>query len=201
MSEEATIYRLDDRAPEDVTRARILAAAFACAERFGVGRTTIADVAKEARLSRQTVYRYFPNRHELFAALVLREEARMVDGVRRAIAPYEDLSSALQAALVTALRAMRAHPLLDKVMATEPQELLPFLTVEANPVLDLAMRLMEEVFVTRAAGSRPDLIRRAAETCARVLVSYAITPPTEDEHDVARTLARVLCYGLLEDIT
>jgi len=180
------------------TRARILDAAFACAERYGLARTTMADVAREARLSRQTVYRYFESKHDLVFALVLREEERIIAAVHVAIAPHPDLRPALEAAFVTALRWLREHPLLDKVMATEPSELLPFLTVEANPVLGLGMRLMEEVFDARAGNVSPILTARAAETCARLFISYAVTPPAEDHEVVAETLAELLCRGLVK---
>src|SRR4029077_6808747 len=108
--EETPLYEVEAAAPEDATRFRILDAVFACAERFGLGRTTIADVAKEARLSRQTVYRYFPSRHDLLAALVLREEERLVAHVRTAIEPHAELRPALEAAFTMSLKTFREHP-------------------------------------------------------------------------------------------
>jgi AcrR family transcriptional regulator len=194
--EAPPLYGVDAPAPEDATRARILDAVFACAERFGLGRTTMADVAKEARLARQTVYRYFPSRHDLLAALVLREEERLVARVREAIAPYAELRPALEAAFTASLKTFREHPLLDKVMATEPQELLPFLTVEANPVMSMGMRLTKQVLATRAANVPERLRYRAAEICARVFISYAISPPDEPNEVVAASLAELVCTGL-----
>ncbi|HEX9712328.1 MAG TPA: TetR/AcrR family transcriptional regulator [Actinomycetota bacterium] len=182
--------------PEDLTRARILDAAFACAERHGLARTTITDVSKQARLSRQTVYRYFQNKHDLWFALVLREEERIIATVREAIEPHPDLRPALEAAFLTTLRWLRSHPLLDQVMASEPAELLPFLTVEASPMFGLAMRLMDDVFAARAQTASPILIHRASETCARLFISYAITVPADDAEEVAETLAELLCFGL-----
>src|SRR6266700_2037283 len=105
--ESAPLYEVEAPAPEDATRARILDALFACAERYGLGRTTISDVAKEARLARQTVYRYFPTRHDLLAALVLREEERLVARVRKAIEPHTELRPALEAAFTASLKTFR----------------------------------------------------------------------------------------------
>jgi len=194
--EAPPLYEVDPPAPEDATRARILDAVFACAERFGLGRTTMGDVAKEAHLARQTVYRYFPSRHDLLAALVLREEERLLERVREAIAPHSGLRPALEAAFTASLQTFREHPLLDKVMATEPHELLPFLTVEANPVMSMGMRLTEQVLATRAADVPAPLRHRAAEICARVFISYAISPPDEANEVVAASLAELVCNGL-----
>ena len=41
-------------------RERILEATYACVARYGLAKTTVEDTAREARLSRATVYRYFP---------------------------------------------------------------------------------------------------------------------------------------------
>jgi AcrR family transcriptional regulator len=189
-------YETETQPADDPTRARILDAVFSCAERYGLSRTTIADVAKEARLSRQTVYRYFPGRHALLAALVLREEEGIIAAVRQAIEPHRELRPAMEAAFVTTLKTFREHPLLDKVMATEPQELLPFLTVEANPVMSLGIRLTEQVFSTRTHDVPAALMHRAAETCARIFISYAISPPDEANETVAAELAELVCNGL-----
>lgn len=181
---------------EETTRNRILEAAMECAARFGLGRMTMHDVAAEARLSRQSVYRYFPSKHELLMELVLREETRMIATVRKAMAPHPTLRPAMEAAFRASLRAMRAHPLLDKVMATEPHELLPYLTVEANPVLDLSTKILQQIANERAPGMPEQMRRRFAETCARVFTSYAITPPLDDADTVASELAALFCDGM-----
>ena len=181
---------------EEATRSRILDAAFACAGRIGLVRTTMSDVAREARLSRQTVYRYFASKHDLLMALVIREEEVLMTSVRTAIEPHREIRPAVEAAFRTILRAMRAHPLLDRVMATEPHELLPYLTIEANPIREMGIRMMEEVFATRMEGVSPMLAHRAAEISSRLVTSYAIMPPDDDPDVVAGQLAELVCNGL-----
>jgi AcrR family transcriptional regulator len=181
---------------EEATAARILDAAFACAEKFGLVRTTMSDVSREARLSRQTVYRYFSSKHDLFMALVIREEEVLMSQVREAIEPHRELRPAIEAAFRVTLRAMRAHPLLDRVMTTEPHELLPYLTVEANPVREMGVRMMEEVFSTRMESVSPVLVHRAADISSRLVMSYAILPPDDDPDVVAGQLAELVCHGL-----
>lgn len=48
------------------TREKILEAAERCLERFGIQKTTLADVAEEAGVARMTVYRQFADREALF---------------------------------------------------------------------------------------------------------------------------------------
>jgi AcrR family transcriptional regulator len=58
---------------EDDARERLLNAAEICFERFGLRRTTIDDVAREAKVSRSTVYRYFDGRGDLLVGAYMRE--------------------------------------------------------------------------------------------------------------------------------
>ena len=191
--------RVDDAttlSSEEAAQARILEAAFACGEKFGLGRLTMSDVAREARISRQTLYRYFSSKHDLIMALVIREEQVLMTQVRAAIQPHRDLRPAVEAAFRTILRAIRAHPLLDRVMATEPQELLPYLTVEADPMREMGIRMMEEVFAGRGEHVSPAIAHRAAEICSRLVRSYAIEPPDDDPDVVAGELAELVCNGI-----
>lgn len=63
----------------DATRARLIEGASAAFYRYGVAKTTIDDVAREVRVSRRTVYRYFTNKDELFLAVINHE----LEGISR----------------------------------------------------------------------------------------------------------------------
>lgn len=51
-------------------RSRILVAAIRCYEAQGVAATTVDDVAREAQISRRTVYRYFASQQAIVRAVV-----------------------------------------------------------------------------------------------------------------------------------
>jgi AcrR family transcriptional regulator len=59
-------------ASPDDARERILAAGERCIDRHGIRKTTMDDVAAEARLSRPSVYRYFSDRDDLLIELIAR---------------------------------------------------------------------------------------------------------------------------------
>lgn len=62
-------YELRARAAkQEETRRRITEAALALHEEVGPARTTVAEVARRARVTRLTVYTHFPDDRELFAA-------------------------------------------------------------------------------------------------------------------------------------
>jgi AcrR family transcriptional regulator len=57
---------------DDSTRTRILEAALLCFKQLGIDKTSLIDVARTAKLSRGTVYRYFSDRQSLIDATVER---------------------------------------------------------------------------------------------------------------------------------
>jgi len=76
-----TRLRWGDQVPADgaAARERLIDAAEACIDRFGLAKTTVEDIATAAKVSRATIYRYFDNRDELILAVVLRSLERSGD--------------------------------------------------------------------------------------------------------------------------
>jgi AcrR family transcriptional regulator len=69
MSTQKRKYELKARAEaQQATRARIAAAASALHEEVGVGKTTVADIARRAGVQRLTVYNHFPDLNALLPA-------------------------------------------------------------------------------------------------------------------------------------
>jgi AcrR family transcriptional regulator len=180
------------RAP---TRDRILDAAFEAVATFGLSRFTTLDVARLAGLSRQSVYRYFASKDDLIQALVAREEELLLEGVRAVHARHPRLEDAMREATLFCLRTARDHPLLGRLLALEPQVLLPYLTTRGGGVVGRATEVLEGLAAGRE-GIRPDLVHRTADVAVRAIVSYALTPSEDDPEDIARELADIMATAL-----
>ncbi|MBW3669826.1 MAG: TetR/AcrR family transcriptional regulator [Actinobacteria bacterium] len=116
-------------------RERILEATFACVARYGLGKTTVEDVAREARLSRATVYRYFPGgKDQLVRETISWEVARFFTRLAVAVDGATDFSELLVEALLFAHRAVEEHEVLQKVLQTEPELLIPQLNVDSDRI-------------------------------------------------------------------
>jgi AcrR family transcriptional regulator len=177
------------------TRERIVDAAFGAVERFGLSRFTMDDVARMAGVARQSVYRYFDSRDALIVALVFREEEAFIEGVREAHSRHEDLGDATAEAIMFCLRAAREHPLLDRLLESEPDALLPYLTTRGGGVIGRARAVIEELAAQRK-GVNPELVHRTADLAVRAIVSYTLTPSDDPPEDVAREIARILTAAL-----
>lgn len=177
------------------TDARILDAAFHAVATHGLSRVTMDDVARLAGLARQTVYRYFPSKDALIVALVEREEEAFIEGVRAANEKHELLEDVMRDAILFSLKTAREHPLLDRLLASEPEVLLPYLTTRGGGLVARARAVIEELAAGRA-DVRPELVHRTADLAVRAIVSYVITPSDDDPKAIAAETARVLARAL-----
>lgn len=90
----------------------IVAAARALAAESGMNAVQIAPVADRAGIAAGTVYRYFPSKTELVAALVESSAEREIAAIRKAADAAPGPLSALAAAVTTfAARALRSRQL------------------------------------------------------------------------------------------
>ena len=178
------------------TSERILQAAVEVAAVHGVTRLSVLDVAKRAGLSRPTLYKHFPSKDALVAAAVQREAAAMADAVRTVVDSIDAPQAALEAGVLGALRLVRDHPLLDRVVRTEPEVLVPLLTTDASPVMG-ALRLPVEEMVLRKYPALDHVARRrVADLLVRLLISYALSAPDDPPDVVASMVAAVLVGGI-----
>lgn len=70
-------------APElSATAERIVEAARACFERYGIQKTTIEDIAKAAGVSRPTVYKHFPGKMEIVDHISMGELDKIQQSLR-----------------------------------------------------------------------------------------------------------------------
>jgi TetR/AcrR family transcriptional regulator len=105
-------------------RQRLIDAASTCIERVGLAKTTVEDVAGEAAVSRQTIYRYFANRDELLLEALIAELERTQrpdpsEELLRSIRTPEDAVAALVEASVHTLDTIRRNPKLAALLDTE----------------------------------------------------------------------------------
>ena len=174
-------------------RERILQATYDCVARWGLAKTSIEDAAREAGLSRATIYRYFPGgRDELIGAVVqwefvrfflrLYEEVRDVDTLEEVMEKGTDLRPSRRARAPGAPahlghRARDPAALHDGVGQPDPRWVSAFL----KPYL-----------VRHGMHEGADL-ERAADFLARMVLSYIGSPGRWDLDDPAQVARLVRC--------
>ena len=157
---------------------RILCAAYDVFREEGVADGTMRSIAERAGIGRATLYRYFPGKELVLEALVLREARELFALLDTELGTGDEPGPLFERGLLAALTYLRAHPLLQRVLRSEPQAILPLLTVQGAPLLEAAVDFATP-YIERAVKEKrlaPIDARAAAEWGARILLSLLLTP-------------------------
>jgi AcrR family transcriptional regulator len=166
---------------------------------------TLADVARAAGISRQTIYNEFGSRQGLAQGYALRLADRLVNAVDDAI--YSNVGD-IYAAFMQGFRAFftesAADPLVISLLSgIAKPDLLQIITTDSAPIITHCSSRLTSSFLhswVQASEADSGILARAI---VRLAMSYVSMPP-EADHDVAADLARLLTpaaerYGALRD--
>ncbi len=153
---------------------RLLAATFACVARYGIAKTTVEDVAREAGMSRATVYRQFPGgKDQLIGDTIRWEATNFLARLAVAIEHAADFESTVEEAIVFARGALDQHAVFQKVLETEPELLLPHLTTDDTRLRALIRAFLETHLRDEADRLAPGVsVESASDHVARLLMSF-----------------------------
>lgn len=192
----AVVAQLAD--PDHITT-RILQGALVQLGLVGVRRTTMDDIARRSGVGRATLYRRFPTKTALVDAVVLAEVYRYLEGNALAHSKGKTMEERWVNGTMFTLGFLREHVLLNRLLDIEPETILPSLTVEAGPILDLAIEQSATLIRTQLYGetrttpAQERHLRTAAELFTRLTLSLILTPHTTiglDNPDEIRAYAR-----------
>jgi AcrR family transcriptional regulator len=178
---------------------RLVDAALRCIARWGVAKTTLDDIAREAGCSRATVYRVVGGGKDALLALATQVEIeRFFAGVAERLEAAPDLESLIAVGLAEAARRIRDHAGLQYLLAHEPEAVVPH----------LAFGHLDDVLRRSRGFAEPWLARwlpaphaaRAADWVTRLVLSYSVCPAegfdVTDEESARRLVRTYVLPGL-----
>ncbi len=119
----------------DSAKSRLIDAAEECFGRLGIAKTTVEDIAKEAKVSRATVYRYFEGRDDLVLGVLLRDTDRHLGRIRPRMEQLGSLSDVIVEFVVMTERATRRDPSLSLLFTVDEARLAGGIIAGASLVL------------------------------------------------------------------
>ena len=179
---------------------RYLDAALRCFSKYGITRTTAADVAAEVGVTRATVYRHAGSVDDLARALFARELHRLLAPIPGHIGTQPDADTVVAIATLV-VESARSHPVLVKLLVDEPERARSMLLSDIESVVaqtepfvaplhalvapsscarTLTQWLVRTVVVLLLAPVPGDLRAYLDLTVRPVLVATSINPPTEE---------------------
>ncbi len=191
-------FRARTPLPDDDPAARVISATLRCVARWGINKTTLDDIAREAGLSRATVYRVVPGGKDSLLALVAASELnRFFLALDAAVADIDDLEEILVAGVTAAARHLDEHDALKFMIAHEPDQVLPRFAFTNLDLILANVRTFAAPYLERWLG---DDAGHSAEWLARITLSYVCTPSPEfnlvDEQSARRLVSTFVLPGL-----
>ncbi|MBV0919312.1 TetR/AcrR family transcriptional regulator [Mycobacteroides chelonae] len=177
-------------APEDQERERLLDAARAEFVAHGFRRAAVADIAKRAKVSRQTLNRRCGDKDDMVSAVVGREVLQFFLTLAPLLDPGDKVEDQVVEVFVTGMRECRVNPVVAalKEYEAESMSMRLFETEHGNYQLALSvlvMRLMGDGYPEEGAKQAAELIMRITATLL-LAPSKVLRAGTDEE---ARNLA------------
>ena len=145
---------------------------------FGIKRTSMGEIAKRSGVSPATLYRRFASKNAVVTAVGLREARRFIatvdNAVDRTIEPRDRVTQGFVAFATT----LAGNRLLQRLLVTEPDAVLPYVTTGAGPVLAIGRGYIATILreFQPLNGMSDKEIEEVAEILARLALSLALTP-------------------------
>ena len=165
----------------------------ACFEKYGIGKTTMDDIAKMAGVSRPTVYRHFNDRDTLILAVVMRRSRQLIDRAQKYIRKYKTFEQQLVEGLLFMVDKGRKDPFVGLLVTPAHMDLVNQILVSSTAAVDLAYEMWEPILIeARERGDlRDDLDFRAIATWITYLTLLLIgRGDIEPDIDAQRELLR-----------
>jgi AcrR family transcriptional regulator len=170
----------------------LLDAALVVVARHGTRRLTMDDVAVAAGVSRQTLYRYFPTKAQLLAAVATHVERRLEDRLTAAVAEGADARAQLHGALLAMIT------FLDDSMGQHMADVEPAFVIERlrRSLVDntdaIERTLHDALAASPAVRSGAATTTSVANLLVRIAGSHHLAPERDPDALLATLEALVL---------
>ncbi|MGB3301306.1 TetR family transcriptional regulator [Gordonia sp. (in: high G+C Gram-positive bacteria)] len=162
-------------------------------------KVTMADVARQAGVSRQTVYNEFASRAGLSQAYALRLADEFTGAIGTAFEAHAgDIDGALRAGLTEFFARAADDPLIQSLLSGEAKpDLLKLITTDSAPIIERGSARIERILVESWVAIDAIPAGRIARMITRMALSYVSMPPDPDaDGDAADDLASVLAPAI-----
>lgn len=184
---------------DDLER-RVMEATLRCVSRWGLAKTSFEDIAREAGVSRATVYRVVPGGKERLVDVVIRYElGRVAHEVSPRAEAAESLEDLLCLGVTTGIRLLTEHEALQYLVEREPGTVLPHFAFHRLQTLFAQVTELSEPYLKRflpAAAIPP-----AVELAVRVVLTYSLFPSSAVDPHRPESIRELVKVYLLPAVT
>ncbi len=161
---------------------KMLNAALILFSEYGIAQTTMEQIAERADVSRMWLYKTFGNKSGLVRAVVDMEMNNFFFNLNSHLAQIPNGTELILEAFALTVKFLRGHALLQRLLDSEPETLLPMLTIDAKEMVARGIELMTPWLVVRG-DVKKEKAQLVAEVLVRLLTTTVIMPKGEIDLD------------------
>lgn len=178
------------------TQQRILDAAIHCLKQWGIEKTNLNDIAKQAGVTRPTVYSYFPNKNDVIRTALLQSGHAFGSRLIEHISQFENTEDRLLESVVYAIEELPKEPYLAVITQTDLSSYINQDALSDKEGLDICLTLFKEIFKYNPVSKKE--LTEITEFTVRVMLSLLILkgPIKRSAKDLRAMLKRRLLPGL-----
>jgi AcrR family transcriptional regulator len=167
-----------------------------------VPKTTVVDVARDAKITRTTLYRYFESREAIVVGVMLRETHYFRERLLEALSGIDDVGEFIVEGILFCLREAPKRPLHIYLSGGEASNLMGRLFLSSEQLFEIGIELLQPLFEpAREKGLLRDGIELSTllEWASRITLSYLTTPSSRisDEEEMRKLLRRLLLPAVM----
>ncbi len=179
----------------------VLDAAAACYLATGVTKTTAADIARAAGISRATLYRRFGSHEQIFLAVLERESAAIAAAAEEQLAGFTDPAEWLVESMIFSLGQIASRPVHAAVFTGESAAWATGRAFRAEALRRIGEAAIRPQLAPAAGpgGISEEQLADLVDWILRVLISYATIPGPggRGPDDIRRQLTALFLPGVL----
>lgn len=179
---------------------KIFEATLRCVARWGLAKTSFEDIAREAGVSRATVYRIVPGGKERLVEVVMHYElGRLAHKLEASAAGATSLEDLLCLGVSEGIRLVTGHEALQHLVLHEPETVLPHFAFHR---LDSLFARVTELAQPHLERFLPvDDIAAAVELMVRIVLTYSFFPSDAVDPDQPESIRKLAQVYLLPAVT
>lgn len=178
------------------TQNKIIQAAIACVKRWGVEKVNLNDIAKEAGVTRPTVYSYFSNRDEIIQQALLQSAYLFGTKAIKHLQKFETAKERTVEAVVYSLKKLPKEPGLALLKNTDMSNIINNKGL-STPEGQLILRSLFQIILIEKSLN-DDELDEIAEVTARFMLSLLTikSPKKRNEKELRSFIERRLLPSL-----